>query len=90
MEENWSTGYTGPVGAASATTPGLLRLKPADPVVNRATVWTHVPSHRIDDQNVYFNANCMILGSRAVLIWPNDAVPRTVLRFPGRKLFVTL
>ena len=45
---------------------------------------------RLDDQNIYFNANCMILESREVLIWPNAGVLRIVLGFPGRKLFVTL
>src|SRR2546428_13319081 len=47
-------------------------------------------SDRIDDQNAYFNANCMILGSREVLIRPKVGVPQIVLGFPGRKLFVTL
>src|SRR5207248_4824990 len=47
-------------------------------------------SDRIDDQNAYFNANCMILGSREVLICPKVGVPKIVLGFPGRKLFVTL
>src|SRR5947209_14486253 len=41
-------------------------------------------------QNIYFSANCITLGSRELLIWPNTALFRAVLGFPGRKLFVTL
>src|SRR5205085_5952126 len=44
-------------------------------------------------QNTYFNANCMILGSNAVRIWPNCGLATFVnaaVGTPARKLFVTL
>ena len=45
------------------------------------------------NQKAYLNANCMILASAEVVIWPNVLLLRVVKpegRVPGRKLFVTL
>src|SRR6266705_1144032 len=41
-------------------------------------------------QNTYFNENCMIRGSSAVLIWPKILLFSAVIGLPLRKLFVTL
>src|SRR5262249_28221103 len=41
-------------------------------------------------QNKYFTANCMILGSRAVLIWPKMLLLRLLVGLFRRTLFVIL
>src|SRR5438093_12938319 len=88
---------------SSGTRPGCPTTITRSPGlrVSRVTPWrpsTPPPPHCT--QKTYFNANCMILGSDAVRIWPKVLLD-TVLKLlaptamltgagPGRKLFVTL